>query len=158
MRDASQNGGQVIASLAANAAKDLANRTHRVALVEDRELSVSQTEGLGLRREHAQAEAVERGDHELLRARLADEARHALLHFLRSLVGEGDGQDRSGQDPAIEEPRDPRGDDARLARAGARENEEGTGIVLDGFPLRGVERMHRLANYAGGEDASSLFF
>ena len=61
-------------------------------------------------------------------------------HLLGGLVGEGHGQHAAGRDLAgLEQPGDARGQHARLARAGAGEDQRGLGRQRDGGELLGVE-------------------
>ena len=78
---------------------------------------------------------------------------HARFHFTRGLVGEGDGEDVARRDATFDEVRNAEGDHARLARAGARENEDGAFDGLDGLPLLGVEGtkiQHRARSLTAG--------
>ena len=63
------------------------------------------------------------------RAGVGMQFRDALLHFARGFVGEGDGEDVSGRDAALDHVRDAEGDDARLARARAGEDQHRAWIV-----------------------------
>ena len=63
----------------------------------------------------------------------------ALAHLARRLVGEGDRQDAPGIGAGGHQPRDAVGDDARLARAGARDDQQRPARVQDRLALRGVE-------------------
>ena len=76
--------------------------------------------------------------------RLAEEGDDAVAHLAGRLVGEGDGQDAVGVDAALgHQVGDAVGDDARLAAAGPRQDEEGPAFHLHRFPLGRIE---------GGED------
>ena len=70
-----------------------------------------------------------------------------VAHFLGGLVGERDGEDFVRLGVAVaDEIRDAAGDDARLARAGAGEDEQRPVDVQDRFALfgiQGVEELHR---------------
>ena len=66
---------------------------------------------------------------------LPDHLADADFHLARGLVGEGDGEDfRRPRPPEVEDVRNPRGEHARLAGAGARQHQDGP-----------VQRFHRLA-------------
>ena len=54
----------------------------------------------------------------------AGELLDALAHLAGGLVGEGDGEDAIGPHAAAQQLGDAEGDDARLARAGAGEDEQ----------------------------------
>src|SRR6185437_4177010 len=90
-----------------------------------------------------EAEAVERryrnGRGRGGSARLLQRILRALAHFARRLVRERDRDDLRWLDAAFDEMRDLRGDDARLATAGAGEHEQRRVVVAHGFALRGVE-------------------
>ena len=65
---------------------------------------------------------------------------HPPRHLARGLVGERDGEDVPRMHTAhAEEPRDPVGDDARLAAAGAREHEDRPVVRRDGVALRRIQ-------------------
>ena len=66
-------------------------------------------------------------------------ARHPFAHLAGGLVGERQRHDGSRGDAALDEARDAVGDDARLARTRAREDEERAVAVLDGLALRAVQ-------------------
>ncbi len=109
------------------------------------------------RAEHVEAEAVEGGDGELLGDLAVDQGDDALAHLGGGLVGERDREDGRRGSAALDQPGDAVGDDARLARAGAREHEHGPGQVLDGGLLRGVEAGgHDTVGTAGGEAGGVL--
>ena len=54
----------------------------------------------------------------------AEELPDALLHFARGLVGERHRQDVAGRHALFDQMRDADGDDARLARARARQDQD----------------------------------
>src|SRR6185437_16613186 len=110
-----------------------------IGLVEDGEGVAAEAERARLGAQDVEAEAVERGDVQVLRYLPADERDDALAHLGRGLVGEGDGQDGPRRRAALDEPRDAVRDDAGLARAGAGEHEHGPEFVLDGGELRWIE-------------------
>ena len=65
---------------------------------------------------------------------------HARPHFLRRLVGEGDGEDAIGfGDAAADEVSDAMRDDARLARPRSCEDQERAFGLFDSFPLFRIE-------------------
>ncbi len=123
------------------AAQDLLHRGEAVALVEDRERSA---ERLALAPEHHEPERVEGGDDEALAAVLAAEATvlhevsHALGHLAGGLVREGERADHVRGDAALHQASDAVRDDARLAGAGAGQNEHRAVLVLDRLLLGGV--------------------
>jgi hypothetical protein len=142
LRDAREDRRDVVPTLGADAAQDLADRAGRVAFVEDRELAVAKAERAGFGREHAKPEAVERRDDELLGELFAGKLHHALFHLFGGLVREGDGEDRTGEHATREQPSDASGDDARLAGPGSGQDEQRARVVFHGFALRGVQRRH----------------
>jgi hypothetical protein len=121
----------------------------RVGCVVDRELArVAEPVGVGA--QHAGARGVER--HHPHRAhRAADEQLDALAHLLRRLVGERDGEDlvRAGE-PAADQPRDPVGEHARLARAGARQDQQRPLAVGHRVALGRVEPLEQRLGRGGG--------
>ena len=93
-------------------------------------------QGVEGRDPHAPAVAVEQG---------AD----AVAHLLGGLVGEGHGEHLvERRVPLLDEVGDAMRDDARLARAGAGENQQRAIDVLDGAALLGIE---------GGEEVQPLY-
>jgi hypothetical protein len=90
--------------------------------------------GLVVAAEQADADRVEGADPEILADVRPEQLIEPGLHLAGGLVGEGDGEDAVGRD-AVErdEVGDPVDDDARLAAAGAREDQE-----------RAIEVGHRL--------------
>src|SRR5947199_4099649 len=75
---------------------------------------------------------------------------HALSHFRRSFVGEGDGQDRIGLHPdVLNQMDDPVGNHAGLAAPGARQDQYRTMHGFGSFALlriEFVEKIHSLLN------------
>ena len=67
--------------------------------------------------------------------------RHARAHLLGGLVGERDGEHarRAGARPVRDEVRDAVRDDARLARAGAGEDQHGAVGLQHGLALFGIQ-------------------
>ena len=107
------------------------------------------------------ADGVE-GAHPRRRLPRADQGLDAAAHLAGGLVGEGDGQDLVGVGPAgLDQVRDPVGEDARLAAAGAGKDQQrpvGRGDRLqlrrveDGRELGGVERAQVAgAGWAAGD-------
>ena len=66
-------------------------------------------------------------------------AADALLHFARRLVGESHRQNVAGSHAFFDQMRDARGDDARLARARPRQNQDRPFGGLNGLALRWIE-------------------
>ena len=67
---------------------------------------------------------------------MAQQLVDALGHLGGGLVGEGHGQDRVRRDAfLVDQPRDAAGDDARLARAGAGQDEQRAIGSFDGIAL-----------------------
>ena len=121
-------------------AADPVDETDGVGLVVDRELRPV-PEQRGLAAQDARARGVERGDpHPPGDA--ADQRRDAVLHLGRGLVGEGDRQDRERRRVAIaDQVREPVGEHAGLARAGAGDHEDGAHRQRDRLPLRRIEAL-----------------
>ena len=85
----------------------------------------------------------------------ADQLGDPLAHLGGGLVGEGDREDRAGVRVALgDQPRDPTGQDARLAGAGACDDEQRCPLVDDGLALGLVETLEQLL--AGRPPASLL--
>ncbi len=91
------------------------------------------------RAQDAQAERVEGGHRDLLRRRRFHHSRQTLAHFRGGFVRESDREDVRGIDVLLDEIGDARRDDARLAGAGAGENEERSFRGRDRGPLRVIE-------------------
>ena len=106
--------------------------------VQDRELRL-QAEHLAVLAQHAHAQAVEGGDHQILRRPRAHQRARPLAHFLRRLVGEGDRADLLRGEAGLQQPGDLVRDHPRLARARARQHQTGAVQVVDGFELGGIE-------------------
>jgi hypothetical protein len=114
-------------------AHGLADGGHLVVVVVDQEPG-RQSGGRGLATQEAHAQRVEGRDPAGER-RAVEQLLDARAHLRGGLVGEGDGQDPPGRHPALaDEVRDAAGDHARLAAAGASEDQH--------RPVRG---QHRLA-------------
>ena len=82
--------------------------------VQDRELRL-QAEHLAVLAQHAHAQAVEGGDHQILRRPRAHQRARPLAHFLRRLVGEGDRADLLRGEAGLQQPGDLVRDHPRLA-------------------------------------------
>ena len=109
-----------------------------VGLVVDREAG-PEPDAVGLGPQDAGAGGVER-HHPHAAAAGAEQAVDALQHLLRGPVGEGDREDLPGRDAVIaHEVRDPVGEHARLAGAGARDDQHGALDGLDCSALLGVQ-------------------
>ena len=75
---------------------------------------------------------------------MAEQQLDALAHLLRGLVGEGDGQQLAGaRAPGLHEPGDAMGEHARLARAGAGEDEQRAFAVGHGGALGLVQALQQ---------------
>ena len=111
--------------------------------VEDRE-PAGQPERAGFRAHDGESERVERRDRALGRSvgtpLRAEELRRALAHLPCRLVGERDRGDAGWRGAALDQVRDLRGDDARLAAPGAGEHEQRTVDVADGLALWRIQR------------------
>ncbi len=114
------------------------DQPQRVLLVVDRE-PARVAEPLGVRAKHARAGRVER--HHPHRPRPAShEPLHPLAHLLGGLVGERDREDLArGSLARSHQVRDPVRQHARLARAGASQDQQGPLAVQDGLALRLVQ-------------------
>ena len=101
--------------------------------------SVGQSDGLAVAAQDAHTCGVE-GGHPHALGDGADERFESFAHLGGRLVGEGDGEDLTGPcaEPA-EDPCDAAGEHARLARAGARADEQRLPLVLHGLRLLRVE-------------------
>ena len=103
---------------------------------------------LALAPQHVRTECVERGCGELIR-RLPEQGDEALSHLSGSLVGEGDGGDAVwGDADDAHEVRDAVRDDARLAAAGARDDEQRAVDRGDGVALVVVQAVEDLVGGA----------
>ena len=119
-------------------AHHLLHRRHLVGRVVDDEVA-RQVDGGRLAPEQARAHRVERR-HPRARRRVAEQRRHALLHLLGRLVREGDRDHLAGVRVAgADEVGDAVGDDARLARPGAGEDEQRAVDLQHGLALFGVQ-------------------
>ncbi len=89
--------------------------------------------------QHTHAHGVECRNPRLGKRAPADQFLHALRHLASRFVGEGDGQDgfRRGAQ-VLDQVRDAEGDDARLPRPGARQDEQRPLDGLHRFALLGI--------------------
>ena len=98
---------------------------------------------MGVGAQHPGAGRVER-HHPHRAGGAADEQLDPLAHLLRGLVGEGDRQDLVGARlPGAEQVRDPVGEHAGLARAGAGQDQQRPLSVRDRVALRFVEALEQ---------------
>ncbi len=98
---------------------------------------------LGLTTQDAHARGVERRDPHSLGG-TADELVDPLAHLGRRLVGEGDGEDLARPRlPALQQPGDAAGEHARLARSGARDDQQGRPAVQHRLALARVEPLEQ---------------
>ena len=114
----------------------------RVGRVVDRVLAgVAQARGLGA--QQARAGGVEGHDPHAA-GRVAEQQLDALAHLLRGLVGERDGQQLAGPRAAgLHEPGDAMGEHARLARAGAGQDQQRAVAVGHGGALGLVQALQQ---------------
>ena len=130
-------------------AADVVGEADGVGLVVDRERRPV-PEDAGLAPQDPGARRVERRDPHPVGDR-TDEGSHPLLHLPRGLVGEGDRQDPEGRDAALgDQVRDPVGEDAGLARSGARDDEERTVGRGDRLVLDRVQAREQIVFEGGG--------
>ena len=117
----------------------------RVGLVVDREgARVAQARRLGA--QHPRAGRVE-GHHPHRPRGVAEQQPDALAHLGRGLVGEGDREDLPRpRAPGVDQVGDAVREHARLARAGAREDEQRPVAGHDGLTLRSVETLEEIGD------------
>ncbi len=129
------------------------DQPQRVLLVVDRE-AAGVAEPLGVGPQHSRAGGVE--GHHPHRARApAHQGLHPLAHLLRRLVRERDREDLAGPRLAgADQMGDPVREHARLARAGAREDEERPLGVQHGLALGLVESLEQLVGGGFGAHRS----
>jgi hypothetical protein len=82
---------------------------------------------------------VERHDPHVLGDRRADQVPNALTHLVGGLVREGDGEDVARPDAGAQQMRYAVGDDARLARTGAGDDQDGSFRGHHRFALDRIE-------------------
>ena len=87
---------------------------------------------------HAHTQRME-GANQHFGGGLADQAAGPFAHLGSRLVGECDGGNAFGFQPRLDEPGDLVGNDAGLARAGARQHEAGSLQVIHRFVLRKIQ-------------------
>jgi len=81
----------------------------------------------------------------------AEQERDALAHLLSGLVGERDGQDLAGPRAlGVDQPGDPVGQHAGLARARAREDQQRPARVRDGLALGRVQPRQEVVDQCFG--------
>ena len=99
-----------------------------------------------VRAQEAVAQAVEGADPHAARAD-RQHRRDAREHLLRRLVGERDGEDAAGADVArLDQPGDAGGEDARLSRAGAGEDQRRLVRQGDRGELLGIEILEEIVH------------
>ena len=114
-----------------------------VGRIEDREARLV-AQRLGFLAQDAYAERVEGRDLQFVGDGSRQQLGHPLLHFLGRLVGEGDGGDIARLKAAVlHQIGDFLRDDARLARAGTGQHQQGAVEIVDCFALLGIEAEHR---------------
>ena len=125
-------------------AQDVGREPFGIGLVVDREARLV-TEALCIATQDADARRME-CRHPHLLGNGPDQRRHARLHLVGGLVGEGDGEDLEGRDALLlDEPRDAVREHARLARSGARDDEKGTPGMSHCLTLDGVQVLEQWA-------------
>ena len=131
-------GGRVALGVDAELVEALLDEAPAVGLVVDRVLArVAEARRLGT--QDPCARAVER-HHPHRARRMPEQQLDALAHLLRGLVREGDREDLARPDAAgLDQPGEPVGQHARLARAGPGEHEQRAGLVCHGLALGLVE-------------------
>ena len=119
---------------APTASRQLLDQPPRVGLVVDRELA-RVAEPRRLDPQHPRARGVE-GQHPHAARPAAEQQLDALAHLLRRLVGERDREQLVGPRlAAVDQVGDPVRQHARLAAAGAGEDQQRPVAVRDGLPL-----------------------
>ncbi len=117
-------------ALGGNVREDFFDRAELLRFVVDDEIAFV-AQFLDVLAQNADAERMEGADGRAVRLcasesgfrRSGSSLRDALLHFARGLVGERDAEDVSRRNAALDHVRDAEGDDARLARARARQDQ-----------------------------------
>ena len=119
--------------------QDLLHEPQLVVGVDDGEVG-AEPGPLGMRPQHPRRQRVEGAEPPAL-DRAAEQPGDPVLHLLRRLVGEGDGQDLAGGGPpAAQKPGQARGQHPRLAGAGTRQHQDRAVQGLDRLALGGIER------------------
>ena len=114
---------------------DALDDTLLVVRVEDDEVAFH-GQVFGLAAQQPRADGVERAEHHSLSRFLAEQGLDAVFHFPRGLVGERHRQDLVGTDSlGRDQVSDALGQDARLAGARSREDEDRSRPGCDGFSL-----------------------
>jgi hypothetical protein len=106
-------------------------------LVENREITAV-TKQVGVRAQNPRANGMECSAPKLAQF-MSEQIRDAAHHFAGGLVGERQQQNAIGGNALFEQVRDAVGERAGLARAGAGDDERGTGRRGDGGELLGVQ-------------------
>ncbi len=118
--------------------KDLLGETKLIVGVENGEV-LFEPDHLGMAAQDARRDGMERAEPHAFATR-ADHLLEPLAHFVRGLVGEGDGEHLARKGAAqIEEMREAGGEHPGLAGAGAGQHQNRTLQRLDGLALRLVE-------------------
>ena len=105
-------------------------------------------QGLDVAAQDAHAEAVEGGEQGFGQRARAEESVDSLGHLGGGLVGEGDGEDGVGADAALlDEVGDAVSDDARLAGAGAGEQQHGAVDGLNAFLLLRIHVVEKAGHW-----------
>ena len=119
-------------------ADDPLDERSRISGVVDGEV-LAEPEVLGLTPQDSDARRVERRDPHAL-GRLSEERLHSLAHFGRGLVREGDCEDLGRPRLAgVDQAGDATGKYARLARAGAGDDQQRGSAIFDRFALSEIE-------------------
>ena len=128
-------------------AAGIAQHAEHIVAVEDGEL-LFQPDPRALAAQDAHAQAVKGRDHQVLGRARADQGPGALAHFLRGLVGEGDGGDVFGRVAGLQQAGDFLRDDAGLAGTGTGDHQARAIEVVDGFELGVVEGTYSFGHAA----------
>ena len=119
-------------------ADHVAGQPLRIALVVDAE-AARVAQRVAVDPQDAHARGVERADPHRLHPR-PHQRGHAVLHLVRRLVGERDGEDRRRRHPVVHQVGDPVGEDTGLAGTGAGHHQQRPATVDHGVQLVRVER------------------
>ena len=121
--------------------EQLFQQAHLVIGVEDGEARLESGE-FGMSSQDLHSDRVERAEPRHALDDAADEIADAVLHLARRLVGESDGENLARPGPARRQDMgEPRRQDARLARAGACQDEKGSVQRLDRQTLLRIEAL-----------------